>query len=230
MRISVIVPTLNEALSIRSVLETWQFLRQQEHQIVLADGGSSDNTLSQVQTLVDCVIQSERGRAVQMNTGANAAAGDIFWFLHADTRISPELLRQLEVSACRADTPDWWGRFDVQLDDRAWRFRIIATLMNLRSRLTSVSTGDQGLFVHRELFQRCGGFTPLELMEDIDLCKRLRRIARPVNLDGPIVTSARRWKANGYIRTVLLMWSLRLAYFCGVKPDRLTHWYRRDVR
>ncbi len=230
MRVSIIVPTINEAPSIESVLRGWQFVRSAGHEIVLVDGGSSDNTVVLARPLVDSVISSSPGRALQMNAGARAAAGEVYWFLHADTKIQQSTLDALVAAWLASERQYFWGRFDIGFDDAALRFKLVSWCMNIRSRLTSIATGDQGLFVSRALFEQCGGFANIKLMEDIELCKRLRGLCNPHNLREQLITSPRRWQAHGWLNTVLLMWWLRLAFFVGVSPNRLSDWYKRDVR
>jgi len=230
MRISIIVPTLNEATGIEHVLIKWQYLRQAGHQIIVADGGSTDDTVALAEPLADQIVSSESGRALQMNTGAASADGELLWFVHADTGIPCDAVYALCVAWQSHHGINFWGRFDVRLDENTWPYRLIGFSMNQRSRLSSVSTGDQGLFVCQQLFRQCGGFAQIELMEDIEICKRLRRISAPANLSVQLITSSRRWKTHGWLSTVLLMWCLRFAYFCGVPADILSLWYDRNVR
>jgi rSAM/selenodomain-associated transferase 2 len=164
------------------------------------------------------------GRAAQMNEGARLARGDLLAFLHADTLVSDAALSRLvRVSA---QGTHCWGRFDIRIDDRGWPFRMIAVCMNLRSRLTGVATGDQLIFVHRALFEAVGGFPSIALMEDVSLSKSLRRIAAPLCCRETVLTSARRWRRRGTIRTVSLMWWLRLRYAMGADPQQLARMYR----
>jgi len=218
VRLSVIVPTLNEAASIGDTLQPLQALRSRGHEVILVDGGSEDDTLQLAAGLADLCISAPSGRARQMNAGAAAARGDVLWFLHADTRAAPAADR---VIAAACATPGCWGRFDVHLSGRQPLLRVVERLMNLRSRMTGIATGDQGIFVSRALFERVGGFPDLPLMEDIELSKRLRRIRRPLCLSQQLVTSSRRWERRGIVRTIALMWYLRLAYFLGVPAERL---------
>ena len=225
MRLSIVIPTLNEAATIKETLLPLQSLRRSGHQLLLADGGSEDATLSLSQPLVDHIVSSAPGRARQMNAGARVANGDILLFLHADTRLPEEAVEQLQHSW---QQQRHWGRFDVRLSGHAWLLRVVERLMNWRSCLSGVATGDQAIFVERQLFEGCGGYAEIALMEDIELSKRLRRYARPVCLHTPVLTSSRRWEHYGIVRTILLMWRLRLAYFFGADPAYLARRYRQS--
>jgi rSAM/selenodomain-associated transferase 2 len=221
--IAIIIPALNEAATLEATLRPLQSWRRAGHQLILVDGGSSDDTVSVARPLVDRVLGSAPGRALQMNLGAEAACGDLLLFLHADTRLPPEADRLI----LRAVEHRRWGRFDVRLSGGHWLLRAVERMMNWRSCLSGIATGDQGIFVERELFERVGGFPELPLMEDIVLSKRLKRAAgRPACIHIPLVTSSRRWEQNGILRTILLMWRLRLAFFLGVPANRLARQYR----
>ncbi|MBK5966561.1 glycosyl transferase [Thiocystis minor] len=222
MRLSIVIPTLNEADHIGALLTDLAPLRATGHEVILVDGGSTDATWSLAASGVDRVLESPHGRAVQMNAGARVASGEFLWFLHADTRVppgAPELL----LATCKAGAR--WGRFDVRLSVRHPLLRLVERAMNLRSRLTGIATGDQGIFVTRDTFAQIGGFPDLPLMEDIALSKRLRRIARPACLRPPLLTSSRRWESRGVVCTILLMWQLRLAYALGADLARLARRY-----
>lgn len=223
-RISVIIPALNEAASLPHTLEALQGLRHRGHEVILVDGGSSDATVGVSRPLVDTVLQAARGRAVQMRAGADAANGAVLWFLHADTR-APEQADRL-IGKALQDASTHWGRFDVQLSKHRASLRLVAALMNARSRLSGIATGDQGIFVRRTLYEDVGGYPPLPLMEDIALSRTLRRHSRPAAIRQRLRSSPRRWERHGVIRTILLMWSLRLAYFAGVAPGRLARFYQ----
>ena len=223
-RISVIVPALDEAARLPLTLAVLQGLRQRGHEVILVDGGSGDATVAVSRPLVDTVLQAARGRAVQMRAGADAASGDIFWFLHADTRV-PEHADRL-IDAALRDTGAQWGHFEVQLSEHRFSLRLVATLMNIRSRLSGIATGDQGIFVRRTLYTTVGGIPPLPLMEDIALSRTLKRHGRPAVIRQRLRSSPRRWEEHGVIRTMLLMWGLRLAYFAGVSPGRLARLYQ----
>ncbi|MEJ2317492.1 MAG: TIGR04283 family arsenosugar biosynthesis glycosyltransferase [Gammaproteobacteria bacterium] len=225
MKVSVIIPVLNEASGIATTLERLQESRTKGHEVIVVDGGSTDGTSEQARPLADLVLTSLSGRARQMNTGACAASGEALWFLHADTLAPVDAIDN--ISTALADGHRCWGRFDVQLSGSSWPFRIIEHAMNLRSCLTRIATGDQGIFVTREAFERVTGFSEIPLMEDIELCKDLRQQSRPACLGTRLVTSSRRWEQHGIMRTVLLMWRLRLAYYLGASPESLAERYRR---
>jgi rSAM/selenodomain-associated transferase 2 len=221
--ISLVLPVRNEAGLIREQLQRLQCYRAKGHEVIVIDGGSRDATVEQTAGLVDSCEVSAAGRSKQMNHGASGAKGDILLFLHADT----ELPANADERICEALSAQdiCWGWFDVTLSKPRFAFRVVASMMNLRARLTSVATGDQALFVERELFQEIGGFPQLALMEDIAISKLLRRRGRPASPVGLVTTSSRRWEENGLISTILLMWRLRLLYFLGVKPQRLREMY-----
>ncbi len=223
MRLSIVMPTLHEAGGIAAALSALQPLRREGHEVIVADGGSSDATRAIAAPLVDRLVESPRGRAAQMNAGAAAAAGDALLFLHADTTLPPGAIeavrRALEDGA-------FWGRFDVRIHGTHPMLPVIAAMMNARSRLTGIATGDQALFVRREVFDAAGGFPRVALMEDIALSRILKRKGRPACLRLRVTTSGRRWERHGLWRTVLLMWRLRLRYFLGADPDRLAAEYR----
>ncbi len=220
--LSLVIPVLNEAAMIQSRLLQLQALRERGHEIILVDGGSNDQTPTRVTGLADKMLLSPAGRALQMNRGAAAATGDILLFLHADTELPPHCDRLIK----EALTDEaGWGRFDVQLSGDRFIFRIISFCINLRSRISGIATGDQAIFISRDLFDRAGGYPPIALMEDIALSRRLRKYRRPHCLSARAITSSRRWEQRGIIKTVLLMWWLRLKYFLGADPDRLAKSY-----
>ena len=223
-RVSVIVPALNEAGHIRQTLSDLAPVREQGHEVIVVDGGSTDATVSEAGDLADKIIEATRGRASQMNAGAGAARGELLWFLHADTRVPPQAAGAL-VSAIEAGA--LWGRFDVRLSGKQRLLRIVERSMNWRSCLTGIATGDQGIFVTRGAFQQVGRYPEIPLMEDIALSKALRRIARPACVGVRLVTSSRRWEEKGVLRTVVLMWRLRLAYATGTSPAQLVRRYYR---
>lgn len=223
-RISVVIPTLDERGGIGATLAALQPLRRDGHEIVVVDGGSADGTLEAVGGLADQAIRSPRGRANQQNAGAAAAHGDIFLFLHADTRL-PHGADALVLDAL-SRSGRGWGRFDVRLSGRHPLLRIVERMISWRSRLTGIATGDQAIFVRRESFTRVGGFPTLPLMEDVALSRALKGLGPPVCLRACVTTSSRRWETHGLVRTILLMWRLRLAYYLGADPHRLAERYR----
>jgi len=225
-QLSIIVPALNEADSILSFCDALQPLRQRGHEVILVDGGSIDQTMALAQPYVDKVIDAPRGRALQMRAGAAVAEGAVFWFLHADTGV-PENADQLILTALGTGDAAW-GRFDVTLSDQHPVLKCVAWVMNLRSSVTAIATGDQGIFVRRSLYEQAGGIPPIPLMEDIAFSRALKARSRPACLDQQLITSARRWKKHGIIRTIVTMWGLRLAYYCGVSPQRLVKYYAAD--
>ena len=224
-RLSTIIPTLNEAAGVGALLDALQPLRAQGHELVLVDGGSSDDTVELARPRVDRVLCTASGRARQMNAGAEAAGGDVLWFVHADTGLDARHAQALLQALAHA--PDKaWGRFDVRIRGRSPLLGLVARLMNLRSRLTGIATGDQGIFVRTGAFRQIGGYAEQPLMEDIELSRALKRLSAPLCLRQRIQTSGRRWEQGGVIRTILLMWSLRLGYFLGLPPDRLVRLYK----
>lgn len=224
-RLSIIIPALNEAASIAGVLCAVHALRRDGDEVIVVDGGSDDGTAVLVAAFPEVLLlQAPRGRAAQMNAGARLAGGEVLWFLHADTAPPPGAADAL--FAALANTGRDWGHFDVRLTDARGLLRVVAPLMNLRARLTGIATGDQGLFVRRAVFETVDGFPPIELMEDVALSHRLKRRGPPVCLADTLLTSSRRWQTHGVLRTILLMWSLRLAYAMGVAPAGLARWYR----
>jgi rSAM/selenodomain-associated transferase 2 len=217
--LSIVVPCLNEETSIAATLDALAPLRRCGAEVIVVDGGSSDETAARAASRADHVIASARGRATQMNAGAALARGDVLLFLHADTKLPPGadalLLGGLAKSGCG------WGRFDVTISGAHPLFPVIAGAMNLRSRWTGIATGDQGIFVARELFERVRGYPPIALMEDIALSALLRRHGPPYCIRARATTSGRRWEKHGVFRTMLLMWRLRLAYALGADPTKL---------
>jgi len=190
----------------------------------VVDGGSEDDTLTLSQSRADITLSSPAGRALQMNCGANHAKGMWLWFLHADTRVEPALLKEFltELPCLRQS----WGRFDIRLSGGHPMFRVIEFMINQRSRVTGVATGDQGLFVRQDLFHLVSGYPQIPLMEDVALSKILKKIAPTAALRNQLVTSSRRWEQYGIFKTILLMWRLRLAYFLGMPADQLAERYR----
>jgi rSAM/selenodomain-associated transferase 2 len=223
VRLSIIIPVLDEEAEIAHVLAALAPLRSRGVETIVVDGGSRDRTVALAAPLADRVITAPRGRAVQMNAGAVAATGDVLLFLHADTRLPAEADRLVLDGLARSGRQ--WGRFDVRISGRHPLLRIVAALMNVRSRLTGIATGDQAMFVRRDLFERVGGFPAIPLMEDVAFSRAAKRVGEPLCLSPRAITSGRRWEQRGVMRTILLMWRLRLAYSLGAAPARLAHLY-----
>ena len=222
--LSIVIPTLNEAAEIAGALDALQPLRARGCEVIVADGGSADGTVELARPLADRVLVAEHGRARQQNAGAAVATGDVLLFLHADTRLPPDadriVLGRLEMSG------RGWGRFDVRLTGRHPLLRVIERMIGARSRLSGIATGDQAIFVRRDWFERAGGFPDIPLMEDVALSKALARLGPPLCLRDTVTTSSRRWEQRGVIRTMLLMWRLRLEFWLGADPARLAERYR----
>lgn len=221
MRVSIVVPVLNEGSRVSDCLAN---IVQPVHEVVVVDGGSSDDTAERAAIAGAQVIRSARGRSIQMNAGAQACSGEVLLFLHADTRLPPAgiaaLLQALSVGSRQ------WGRFDVQLDSKRRLIHWVGAMMNARSRVTGIATGDQAMFLTRSAWHQIGGFPPIELMEDIELSKRLKRaVGPPICLRERVLVSARRWEQKGVWRTIVLMWWLRLQYFFGASPQSLHRQY-----
>lgn len=219
--ISIIIPVLDEAAVIESALLSLQSLRYEGHEIIVVDGGSVDDSVRLAGAYADQVLTSERGRARQMNAGAAEAGNDILLFLHADTLLPASAANDIT----KAMAVSSWGRFDVCIEPRDWLLNLVAYGMNLRSRLTGIATGDQAIFVRRDVFALVGGYPEIDLMEDIALSDLLKRMQRPICLRARVSTSARRWHKHGRLRTILKMWRLRLAYRLGVNPEQLARDY-----
>jgi len=222
-KITIIIPVLNDVGALRKLLPDLQQYRQQGHEVLLVDGGSADASVSFSRLLADRILMTGTGRGRQMNLGAENARHNLLLFLHADSTLPDDALTKI-VTALSLNSKHW-GRFNVCFDQKGFAYSVIAAMMNLRSRLTGVATGDQGIFVKQDSFLSVRGFRPIPLMEDIALSKSLRRLSWPVCLRSKIQTSARRWQSQGIIKTILLMWWLRLAFFLGVSPQRLAEMY-----
>jgi rSAM/selenodomain-associated transferase 2 len=221
--LAVVIPVLNEAPGIVACLQALAPLRARGHPVVVVDGGSSDGTAALAAPWADHVISSAPGRAVQMNAGAAWCNAHTLLFLHADTTLPA----QADVAiACAIQSGAAWGRFDVCIAGRSRWLPVVGALMNGRSRLTGIATGDQAIFVRRSLFTELGGYAPLPLMEDIELSQRLRQHGAPACLRQQVVTSGRRWDSRGAVRTMVLMWRLRWLYWRGVSPSELARLYR----
>jgi rSAM/selenodomain-associated transferase 2 len=225
-RLTIVLPVLNEAAIIVAALQALAPLRARGAEIIVADGGSRDGTARLAEPLATRVITVRRGgggggRGAAMNAGAALGAGDALVFLHADTALPDDADRLIAAALSHRA----WGRFDLRIAGRHPLLAVVARMINLRSRLTGVATGDQAIFVSRAAFEKVGGFPDLPLMEDIATSRRLKRLCRPFCIATPAVTSGRRWERNGVLRTILLMWRLRLSYYLGVEPALLAALY-----
>ncbi|MAZ70309.1 MAG: TIGR04283 family arsenosugar biosynthesis glycosyltransferase [Porticoccus sp.] len=218
LQLSIVIPVLNEGAELTSCLQCLQGLRQAEVELIVVDGGSSDDSVERATAQADLVINSPRGRSLQMNAGAVEACGNYLLFLHSDTRLPVGFS-----SHWLSDSV--WGFFPVKLSGTSWAFRVIERAMSCRARFSGIGTGDQALFVRRDIFDQIGGFAAIPLMEDVEICRRLKVLCPPKVLSPTVLTSARRWQQRGIVSTVLQMWWLRLAFFLGVSPARLARRY-----
>ncbi|MFT6420545.1 MAG: rSAM/selenodomain-associated transferase 2 [Porticoccus sp.] len=216
--LSIVIPVLNEGAELTSCLQCLQGLRQTEAELIVVDGGSTDDSVERATVQADLVISSPRGRSLQMNAGAAEARGNYLLFLHSDTRLPVGFS-----SHWLSDSI--WGFFPVKLSGAGWAFRVIERAMSYRARLSGIGTGDQALFIRRDMFNQIGGFSAIPLMEDVEICRRLKALCPPRVLPSPVETSVRRWRQRGIVNTVLQMWWLRLAFFLGVSPARLARQY-----
>ena len=226
--LSIIIPVLDEAATVEETLAALEPLRERGAEVIVVDGGSRDRTVEQARPLADLVLAAPRGRGSQMNAGAAAAHDDVLLFLHADTRL-PSDADRLVVDAL-AGSQRAWGRFDVTIAGRSRLLRVVAAMMNWRSRITGIATGDQAMFMTRAAFARAGGFPDIALMEDVVLSRRLKGIGPPACLTARVTTSGRRWDRDGVVRTIFMMWRLRLAFFLGTEPARLARQYGYGAR
>ncbi len=224
MKLSFIVPILNEAENLPILLDHLLPYLRGGNEIILVDGGSVDGSIQLATCMGFEVIRTHASRACQMNAGARRASGEVLLFLHADTFLPANagLLIQQSLSA----TKRAWGRFDVHISGKSFMFKIISTMMNLRSRLSGIATGDQAIFVTRHAFEKIGQFPDQILMEDIELSVRLNRLSKPICISTPVRTSGRRWENYGVWRTIFLMWRIRWLYWLGVAPEELKKSYK----
>lgn len=222
-KISIILPVLDEAEGIADVLGALRPWRALGHEVIVADGGSRDATCDIARPLCDILVQAPRGRACQMNAGARQARGEILLFLHADTQLPGDAPAAILSALSRDDCA--WGRFDVRIVGRSRLLPVIARMMNWRSRLSGIATGDQAMFMRRWVFEQIGGFQDQPIMEDLAMSGRLLKFSAPACLDGPAITSGRRWDKHGALRTIVLMWRLRAAYFFGADARALARRY-----
>lgn len=224
MRLSIIVPVLNEALQMPRLLTDLLPLIRRGCEVILVDGGSVDGSAAIAQASGFTVLQSRQGRARQMNAGAKLASGEVLLFLHADTQL-PQGAAMLIDQALSGHTSHW-GRFDVCISGRTWMLRVVSRCMNWRSRLSGIATGDQAIFVTRSAFEAVHGFPDQALMEDIELSRRLCRMSRPVCIGRCVTTSGRRWETRGVWHTIFLMWRLRWDYWRGIPANQLAQIYQ----
>ena len=227
--VSIIVPILNEANNLPHLFTYIAGLNPSPQQIILVDGGSNDDSFEWAQKFISDlnnsnqsainwqVVQSQAGRARQMNKGASLATSDILLFLHADTELPTHAVADIQTAMQKSE----WGRFNVKLNSRQPMLWVVSHMINLRSRLTSIATGDQAIFITRKLFEQVGGYPQQALMEDVELCKQLKAKSKPACLKTKVITSARRWEQHGTCRTILLMWQLRFDYWRGVSADNI---------
>ena len=223
VKVSIVIPALNEAGCIARTLDRLQAMRQRGHELIVVDGGSDDDTMAISQSLADQVLRAPRGRANQMRAGAAAANGSVIWFLHADTVPVDDADLHILEALVQHDTQ--WGHFDILLSDDRPIFKMVSLFMNIRARITGIATGDQGIFMTRDLYEKIGGIPAIPLMEDIALSRTLNRYCRSFVIKQKLASSSRRWETHGIVRTILLMWGLRFAYFIGVNPVRLAKYY-----
>lgn len=231
--LSLIVPIFNEALILPNLLQSLQSWQRSGVEIIFVDGGSQDGSVQQIQCAGFQCLQTLTGRAAQMNAGAQQAHGDWLLFLHADTCL-PDRLQLPQQLFCQpldqVESTKVWGFFAVKIASASWILKVVATCINLRSRCTAIATGDQALFVKRDVFIEMGGFPDQVLMEDIALSRQLKKFSRPQFVPVKVITSERRWQQQGVWKTIFLMWRLRFLYWCGVSPQKLVQAYRQDVR
>ena len=232
LKLSIIIPLLNEADNLPELIAHIASLDPAPQQVILVDGGSVDGSVAIAKSVLKSteiaqlaidwhIIESTVGRAQQMNAGAMLATGDVLLFLHADTELPADAIDNVQQAIAQYD----WGRFDVRLDSCEPLLKIVGFVINKRSRLMSIATGDQAIFIKKSIFEQIGGYPDQPLMEDIELCKRLKKFARPACLKSKVITSARRWQQYGTWRTIFLMWQLRFDYWRGVSPNVLKQRY-----
>lgn len=221
--LSIIIPVRNEASHLPSLLNALQKRKSENTEVIVVDGCSEDDTLNVICQRKNRILHSEPGRAQQMNTGARHAKGEYLWFLHADSKVDFDFESIIESGLKNKK----WGWFNVRLSNTKIIFRVIESMMNYRSKITSVATGDQGIFIHKNIFIEQGLFPSIALMEDVKFSKKIRSSESPFISDTPLETSARRWEENGPIRTIFKMWTLRLLFFIGASPNWLNKQYNK---
>lgn len=225
MKISIIIPVYNEMSTLPKLLGKLSSILALGHELIIVDGGSSDSTIQEINFAEAKVIKTGKGRAVQMNAGAAISSGDILWFLHADS----DLVLPVEeyIALLQGLNDQAWGRFNIRLSGKKVVFRLIEYLMNFRSCFSGISTGDQGIFISRQLFDRVNGFSDILIMEDINICMKLKKLMKPDCLKAILITSSRKWEQQGVIATIILMWRMRVLYFMGVSPEKLAKLYEK---
>ncbi|MCG3809701.1 TIGR04283 family arsenosugar biosynthesis glycosyltransferase [Psychrobacter sp. Ps4] len=228
-KVSIIIPVLNEADNLPLLFDNINRLNPKPQQVILVDGGSNDDSIAMIRSFINELMpdndrkidwqmtESKAGRALQMNTGAALATGEVLLFLHADTQLPLHAIDSVSKAMKRAE----WGRFDVQIASRQPTLRLVSQMINWRSRLSGIATGDQAIFISQSLFKQIDGYPNQALMEDVELCKQLKGIAKPACLKSKVITSARRWQQHGTWRTIILMWHLRFDYWRGVSTDNI---------
>lgn len=224
MTLSIIVPVLNEAPQLPLLLARLLLLIQHGHEVIIVDGGSVDGSAELAQDAGLTVVHATGGRAGQMNAGATHATGAVLLFLHADTQLPDDAAGLIDQAL--SGNKYRWGRFDVSLSGHHTMLRVVGCMMNWRSRLTGIATGDQAIFICRSVFVAVGGFPDQPLMEDIEISRRLRKVSRPACISHRVITSGRRWETHGVWRTIVLMWCLRWLYWAGVPASQLARAYR----
>jgi rSAM/selenodomain-associated transferase 2 len=227
VRLTIVIPVLDEAAIIVAALRALAPLQARGSEVIVVDGGSSDGTAALADPFADRVIAGPRNRGAALNAGAALGSGDVFVFLHADTTLPDDADRLIAGALLRRAPDRCWGRFDLRIASRHPLLALVARMINWRSRLTGIATGDQAIFVTTKAFWSVGAFPDLPLMEDIALSRKLKRLGRPICIAARAVTSGRRWDYHGVLRTILLMWRLRLAYYLGAEPARLALAYGR---
>lgn len=221
--LSIIIPVFNESLTIKSTLINLIPLIKEGHELIIIDGGSDDDTVDICNHYTTNVFVSNKGRAAQMNCGAAKASNDMLVFLHADTILPENSAYLITNSFCTSNKE--WGHFKARLNGDKFILRIIEFFMNSRSCITGIVTGDQAIFIRKTLFDRINGFKNIPLMEDIEISKSLKKYSKPICIKSSVITSSRRWETNGYLKTIVLMWKLRLLYFFGVPANKLVKLY-----
>lgn len=219
---TIVIPVFNEADTVVPCLQKLLTQVGEAWKLVIVDGGSSDETAQLAKQFPVTLLSGEAGRAAQLNLGAQHSEGEIVLFLHVDTSLPENFQKYM---GAFLQSPKRWGRFNIRLQPASLGLKVIAWFMNQRSRYTGIATGDQAIFVRLHSFQAVGGFPQIPLMEDVAICKLLKRVSKPYCIYDPVISSSRRWQNQGLVKTVVLMWWLRLAYFCGVSPKRLHRWY-----